>query len=292
MKQSEMGAARLVGLRPLWLRMGALVLVVALHVWALLSLTISAPDLPSAVDSIELTIAPGMAEPEPPAPRPEPEPPPPEPPKPEPLPTPVEPPPPPTPPPPIPVVEPPPPPPEPPPPEPPPPEPPPPVVLPPPVEMAPPKVEVPDAPVIAPPPKPKPPPPPPKPKVQPKPKPPEPVQAPPPPPQPAVPPPQPPQANPAGTAEAQALLTQARQTYGTKIVQEIRNHLVSVTGSGTVRVSFVIDVAGVPQNVAIVRSSGNDELDEAALRMVRAARPGPPPEGHFEGATNVNFKPR
>ena len=154
--------------------------------------------------------------------------------------------------------------------------------VPPPVVVEPPKVVVPNAPVIVAPPPPKP-----QPKPQPKPVPPRPKPV-APPPEPAVAPPPPPP-DPAGAAEAAAQLTQARATYASKLLQEIRAHRLSVVGVGSVGVAFAVDAGGVMVNVSIVRSSGNDTLDKAALAMVRAAQPGPPPEGRFGGSTTINF---
>lgn len=252
-----------------WLRSGALVAAIGVHVAAVLFVTIPKPTLPASVDSIEITIAQGapvVAQPpetvvEPP-----------------PVPA-VEPPP-------VPVAEPPPVqprPPEPPPPEPPPPEPEPePEPTPPPVVVEPPKVVVPDAPAIAaPPPKPVP-------KPQPKPAPPRPKPViPPPVAQPVAPPAPPPDT--AGATEAAAQLTQARATYASKLLQEIRAHRLSVVGVGAVGVAFAVDAGGAMVDVRVVQSSGNDTLDKAALAMVRAAQPGPPPEGRFGGSTTINF---
>ena len=258
-----------------WLRSGALVAAFGVHVAAVLFVTIPKPNLPASVDSIEITIAQGAPVVEqPPEPPPAPEP--------EPVveppvvpvadPPPVQPPPP--------VPPPPPPTPEPPPPEPPPPEPEP---TPPPVVVEPPKVVVPDAPVIVAPPPPKP-----APKPQPKPVPPRPKPVTPPPvAQPVAPPPPPPDV--AGAATAAAQLTKARATYASKLLQEIRAHRRLVVGVGAVGVAFAVDAGGARVDVRVVRSSGNDTLDKAALAMVWAAQPGPPPEGRFGGSTTINF---
>ena len=132
---------------------------------------------------------------------------------------------------------------------------------------APPKREVISAPALPPPPKPKPP----------KPKP---VEA---PPEAAKPP------DNSGTPEAPARLAQAKATYAQKVLQEIRNHRIATTGTGVVVVGFTIDAAGNMENVTVVQSSGRREMDFTALRMVRAARPGPPPDGSFSATTRVNF---
>lgn len=245
---------RLWNARLVWLRPAAMVGAVGLHVAAALALSFPSPALPAAADSIEITIAQGTPDPPPP------EPPPPEPPPPEVLPAevpPTPPPPPPFPPPPF------------------PPDPPPPDLPPPP---APPKIVAPDAPVIVAPPRPKPLPRPPSPK--------------PPAPQPQDPPPQaaePPPPRTEGTPEAVAALSQARATYAGKVLQEIRNHRMSTVEIGSVVVGFAIDANGEVVSAAVEHSSGKDELDATALRMVRAAHPGPPPDGHFAGSTTINF---
>jgi|GEM_PF-2393160 len=175
-------------------------------------------------------------------------------------------------------------------------------------------------------PEPEPPPPPPEPPPEPPKEPPPPVKQPPPPPPepeppplpeppappkrevasaPALPPPpkpKPPKAKPVetppeaakptettGAPEAQALLAQAKATYAQKVLQEIRNHRIPTTGAGVVVVGFTIDAAGNMENVRVVQSSGRSEMDATALRMVRAARPGPPPDGSFSATTRVNF---
>ncbi len=178
--------------------------------------------------------------------------------------------------------EPPPPPPEPPPPPPdlpppPPPDAPPPDLPPPPPDTAdvpplePPKVEVKEAPAIPIKPKPKPPPP----KAR--------------PPDPETPPPA---AKAPGQPEADADRTRAQQTYASKLLAEIRRHKPVVTATGSVVVSFSVLANGAMGPVSVVRSSGKDELDNAALQMVRAAQAEPPPEGHFGGTTTINFVDR
>jgi protein TonB len=247
-----------------WLRPAALGVVLAAHAAALLAVTLAPPTVPAEVDSLDITIA--QAPPAPPAPpdtTPEPPPPPPPPePAPEVKPDPPPPPPPDTPPPPDP------------PPVPPPPDPPPQAEITPPeppVSAEAPKREVADAPAI--PLRPKAPP---KKLVQlPKPKPPD-AAAPPPA---AAPPMDAPTVQPA----------QAMMTYGSKVLQEIRSHRIPSTELGSVVVAFAIDAAGTVVSASVAHSSGSAALDATALRMVRAARPGPPPDGSFSGRTTINF---
>ncbi len=137
--------------------------------------------------------------------------------------------------------------------------------------LEPPKVEVKAAPAIPIKPKPKP--------IPPKPRPPDP-EAP------------PPEAKAPGQQEANADRTRAQQTYASKLLAEIRRHKPVVTATGSVVVSFSVLASGEMGPVAIVHSSGKDELDAAALRMVRAAHAEPPPEGHFGGTTTINFVDR
>ena len=237
--------------RPPWLRPGALVAVAGLHACAVLFANVPRPALLAVDDSIEITVAQGTPEPEqPPAPEPEPEPPPP--PEPAPVPPPEPPPP---------EPEPPPPPPEPPPPEPPPPEPEPPP------EVQPPKREVREAPVI--------------PLAMPKPPRPQ--------PRPEEPPQRPPEAKPSGIQNAQDEAMRARASYAAKVLQEIRSHKTPAPDYGSVIVAFSINAAGDIVSASIVHSSGRRELDAIALRMVRAAHPGPPPDGAFSGTTTINF---
>ncbi len=160
------------------------------------------------------------------------------------------------------------------------PESPPPVLLPPPpppepeppVVADPPKRVARDAPVIAA-----------RPKVQPpRPKPAEPTPA-------VAPPPPQEEAAPGATEAAAAQVAQARLTFVDKVRQEIRKHQIHAIGLGSVVVSFILDTEGNPRSIAVVRSSGKDVLDSAALSMVHAIRPGPPPDSRFEAKMLINF---
>ena len=239
-----------------WLRPVAIVLVTGMHFAAAYWLVIPRSRYPYAQDSIELSIAQG--EPAPPAPPPPP-PPPPEPAPPAPLP---------------------PPPPAPPPPEPPPPEPPPPESLAPPPATK----EVADAPALPPPPKPRPKPID-RPKPLPKPEQPQPT------PQPATPPPQE-QAKPGEQQQADAAVMQAKLTYADKVVREVNARRLPAHGHGWSRVALKINASGDVTSAEIADSSGDESLDAIALRMVRSAHPGVPPEGHFEATIRINFVPR
>jgi periplasmic protein TonB len=252
-----------------WLRPIAIAAVTAIHVGALTFVTMPKPDLPSPVESIELSLAPpqgdlnpetqdaapdSMAQMEvppdtrPPDPTPDPEPPPPdltEPPPPD-TPPPVEE----TPP----VVA------------------PTPVEPPPPVAAEPPKVEAPDAVVVPPAPKP----PPPKPRVvkrveKPKPE----IKK--------IAKPRPPAPSSAASAPAGVKTEQvgaaARASYSAKVNAAIRAHFSTPPATGATVVSFVVGSSGGMTSASVASSSGNGALDAFALRVVRAAHPGPPPGG-------------
>ena len=253
-----------------WLRPLAIATVTAIHIGAFTFVTIPKPDLPSPVESIELSLAPpqgdlnpdtpdaapdSMAQAEvppdarPPDPNPDPEPPPPD------------------------VTEPPPP------DEPPPPrEETPPVVEPTPVEPPPPvaaetpKVEAPDAVVIPPAPKP----PPPKPRVvkrveKPKPE----IKK--------IAKPRAPAPSSAASARAGVRTEEAgaasRASYSAKVNAAIRAHFSTPPAAGATVVSFVVGASGGMTSASIARSSGDGALDAFALRVVRSAHPGPPPGG-------------
>lgn len=107
------------------------------------------------------------------------------------------------------------------------------------------------------------------------------------------PPEKPPEEPKPGQQEAQDTLTQLKATYIGKVLAEIRNHRISTFGVGSVRVAFAIDAQGNVTLAKVVHSSGKDELDETAIRMVRVIRPGPPPDDKpFEGTTTINFVTR
>ena len=248
-----------------WLRPLAIAAVTAVHVGALTFVTMPRPELPSPVESIELSLAPpqgdlnpdtpdaapdSMAQAEgppdtrPPDPAPDPEPPPPEM---------TEPPPPDTPPPPV--------------------EAPPPLVEPPPPAAAePPKVEAPDAVVIPQAPKP----PPPKPRVvkrveKPKPE----IKK--------IAKPRPPAPSSAASARAGVRTEQtgaaSRASYSAKVNAAIRAHFSTPPATGTTVVSFVVGASGGMSSASVASSSGNGALDAFAVRVVRSAHPGPPPGG-------------
>jgi protein TonB len=253
-----------------WLRPVAIAAVTAIHVGALTFVNMPKLELPSPIESIELSLAPpqgdlnpdtpdaapdSMAQAEvppdarPPDPMPDPDPPPPEvtePPPPDAPPPPVEEP--------QPVVE------------------PTPVEPLPPVASEPPKVEAPDAVAIPPAPKP----PPPKPRVlkrieKPKPE----IRK--------MEKPRPPAPASAASARAGVRTEQAgaasRASYSAKVNAAIRAHFSTPPATGATVVSFVVGASGGMTSASVARSSGNGALDAFALRVVRSAHPGPPPGG-------------
>ena len=96
----------------------------------------------------------------------------------------------------------------------------------------------------------------------------------------------------AGVADGMQQSAMSRATFAAKVLAEIRSHRISAPGEGSVGIDFVVDAAGVMTSVSVIRSSGDEALDSAASRMVRAARPGPPPGGFFAGSTTINFVAR
>jgi hypothetical protein len=84
---------------------------------------------------------------------------------------------------------------------------------------------------------------------------------------------------------------QAQLTYKGKILQAIREQMPVFTSKGTVTVAFEIGSAGEIVQLRLVASSGRDSLDASALRLVRAIRPGPPPDGHYAVTVDINFLP-
>lgn len=93
----------------------------------------------------------------------------------------------------------------------------------------------------------------------------------------------------AGVADGQQQKAMSRATYAARVLAEIRNHRISAPGVGSVGIAFIVGAAGVMTTVSVIRSSSDEALDSAASRMVRAARPGPPPGGIFAGSTTINF---
>ena len=60
--------------------------------------------------------------------------------------------------------------------------------------------------------------------------------------------------------------------------------------SGRVDVSFLVDASGRISERSVARTSGNDALDRAALRMLTEARLPPPPNGAFRGRITIDFR--
>lgn len=65
--------------------------------------------------------------------------------------------------------------------------------------------------------------------------------------------------------------------YAANVRATIGRHRPAVRGGGSATVAFSIGRAGGLQGVRVVRSSGNAELDQAAIATVRSAAPFPPP---------------
>lgn len=139
-----------------------------------------------------------------------------------------------------------------------------------PVAAPPPRVEAPDA--LEVPEQPPPPPPPPK------------VEAPPPPPPP--PPPQRAVLKPQGVKSDRPAAASI-SSFKSKVRGAIASHAAGLPGTGSAVVAFVVGASGGMVSVSIVRSSGSAAFDAAALRIVRAAHPGPPPGGIYAGTVTI-----
>ena len=142
------------------------------------------------------------------------------------------------------------------------------------VAAPPPKVETPDATEL---PVPPPPPPPPTPVAVPE------APPPPPPPQEAITKPQ--------GEKTEAPEAAAKATYTKRIWVAIRSRVGGLPSAHSAVVEFAIDGTGVMTSVTIKQSSGNATFDAAALRIVRSAKPGPPPGGAFAGTVTVKGEP-
>lgn len=99
-----------------------------------------------------------------------------------------------------------------------------------------------------------------------------------------------------GAAEGRnASASASRAHYGAKVLAEIHRHMFYPRGArasnvtGAVVVVFVVGAEGKIVERRIERSSGNDELDRAALGMLDAAKAPPPPAGRFFGKTTIRF---
>jgi protein TonB len=94
----------------------------------------------------------------------------------------------------------------------------------------------------------------------------------------------------AGVAEGAEHAGLSRATYGSRMLAEIRRHQIHAAGQGSVRVAFTVGGSGHVVGASVTSSSGNDTLDSAALRIVRACHPGPPPGGSFSASATINFR--
>ena len=72
--------------------------------------------------------------------------------------------------------------------------------------------------------------------------------------------------------------------YAANVRAAIGRHRPRVGGGGSATVAFSIGPGGGLQGVKIVRSSGKQAADQAAIATVRAAAPFPPPPA---GANNT-----
>lgn len=88
-------------------------------------------------------------------------------------------------------------------------------------------------------------------------------------------------------AAAEDVATPPRLVNGDEVAEAIRReyppYLRAQGVSGTVRLQLLVGTDGMPGEVRILQSSGNDELDQAATRVASLLR--------FEPATDARGRP-
>ncbi|MET0429780.1 MAG: energy transducer TonB [Microvirga sp.] len=94
---------------------------------------------------------------------------------------------------------------------------------------------------------------------------------------------------------AQADASKALADYGAKLKAEINRHKAYPAAArnrhaaGIALVTFMVGPSGHVASASIARSSGDSDLDQAALQAVRGSSLPPPPGGHFGGRIAVDF---
>lgn len=89
--------------------------------------------------------------------------------------------------------------------------------------------------------------------------------------------------------------TVSRARYGARVLAEIQKHMFYpriARGAGVRGDAVVVFTVGVEGRIIdrkIMRSTGNEALDAAALTMLDSVRAPPPPAGHFFGKTTIKF---
>jgi len=76
--------------------------------------------------------------------------------------------------------------------------------------------------------------------------------------------------------------------YQLKLKGAIKARAAGLPSSGSAVVSFVVGASGGMVSALITRSSGSPAFDAAVIRIVRSARPGPPPGGVYAGSVTIN----
>jgi len=99
-----------------------------------------------------------------------------------------------------------------------------------------------------------------------------------------------------GTNDARNVVSSAaRARYGAKVLAEIQKHMFyprparSAGVTGAASIVFTVGAEGRIVERRIERSTGNAELDHAALAMMDAVIAPPPPLGRFLGKTTIRF---
>jgi protein TonB len=94
----------------------------------------------------------------------------------------------------------------------------------------------------------------------------------------------------AGVAEGTQAPGMSRETYGAKVLAEIRRRQIHATETGSVRVSFAVGASGSVTSASVISSSGDRGVDSTALSIVRSCHPGPPPGGSYSASATINFR--
>lgn len=84
---------------------------------------------------------------------------------------------------------------------------------------------------------------------------------------------------------------QSQSAYGAGVHAALARHKPRTIAHGSTTVSFAIEASGALGDVRLRNSSGNKQLDQVALQMVREAAPfSPPPHGAADYTIRIDFQ--